>query len=153
MQSHTVTTQQGHGFRRRLGPVQSPVVSATMTRKFNEARATSSVRRATISIMVASLLLLDWYAKLALYKLQDPILILINPHHVLRYCGLLYLLLDGLTVDVLHYAEVIVMIVLFLSSLYDFTIFVSTFFMKTQIQLTTDQCRMLGIKQSGTVHQ
>lgn len=63
MQSQTVTTYQrvAPGIR-KLGPVQSPVVSATITRRVDEVKANSAVKRAAASICIALLLLIDWLA-------------------------------------------------------------------------------------------
>lgn len=62
MVSQTATVYQKLGTStRRLGPVQSPVVSAAITRRVNEVRASSALKRATASICIALLLIIDWY--------------------------------------------------------------------------------------------
>ncbi len=55
MQTQTATTYQ-----RRLGPVTSPVVSAAITRRIEEVKASSALRRAISSIFISLILLVDW---------------------------------------------------------------------------------------------
>ena len=45
--------------RLRLGPAQSPVVSTTLERRYNEARAASAFRWGTVCVLFTIPLLLD----------------------------------------------------------------------------------------------
>jgi hypothetical protein len=46
--------------RRRIGPTQSPVVSATISKRNSEVKAESAFKKAGITGTIAVLLLLDW---------------------------------------------------------------------------------------------
>ena len=46
--------------KRRIGPTQSPVVSATISKRNGEVKAINALRKAGITGAIALLLLLDW---------------------------------------------------------------------------------------------
>ena len=47
--------------KRRIGPTQSPVVSATLSKRNSEVKAALALRKAGLTGIVALLLFLDWY--------------------------------------------------------------------------------------------
>ena len=46
--------------RRRIGPTQSPVVSATISKRNSEVKADSAFKKAVVTGAIAVLLFLDW---------------------------------------------------------------------------------------------
>ena len=46
--------------KRRIGPTQSPVVSATLSKRNSEVKAALALRKAGLTGIVALLLFLDW---------------------------------------------------------------------------------------------
>lgn len=54
----TVATQTV--IKRRIGPTQSPVVSATISKRSSELKASSALRKAGLTAFLALLLFLDW---------------------------------------------------------------------------------------------
>lgn len=46
--------------RRRIGPTQSPVVSATISKRNSEVKADNAFKKAGITGAITVLLLLDW---------------------------------------------------------------------------------------------
>ena len=49
--------------KRRIGPTQSPVVSATLSKRNSEVKATLALRKAVLTGILAFLLFIDWYGK------------------------------------------------------------------------------------------
>jgi hypothetical protein len=106
--------------RRRLGPTQSPVVSASLNRRYSEAQAASAGRWAVVCLAFSLLLLLDMYLRLLSYY-------------------------SGLCEVVVWYTEVCLLVLLGLSGLYDCVFYSRVALTHPQVQLTPGQMRLLSV--------